>query len=155
MEWPGIELSRDDLVVWYLTALRAILPKDGDVLTLLPDLNGAGVPWGIVTNGNSFQHATIRSRGLEGLTGCSSSATTSLRTWSARECRVLNRVGDERAVVAERARTSGPSRCACRGSQASPIGQLAGRMEYSSGHSGGHLGDHPRPCASGWSATVG
>ena len=70
-EWPGIGLSPEDLAVWYLKWSRLVLPQDPDVLPLLRDLNGAGVPWGIVTNGpSSGQHMTIRSRGLEGLTGC-------------------------------------------------------------------------------------
>ena len=69
-EWPGIGTPHEELVAWYLKASRAVLPQDPDVLALLHDLNDAGVPWGIVTNGDSFQHMTIRSRGLEGLTGC-------------------------------------------------------------------------------------
>lgn len=70
-EWPGIGLSHEALAAWYLQASRAVLPQDPDVFPLLHDLNVAGVPWGIVTNGpSSGQHLTIRSRGLEGLTGC-------------------------------------------------------------------------------------
>ena len=70
-EWPGIGLSPEELATWYLKWSRLVLPQDPDVLPLLRDLNDAGVPWGIVTNGpSSGQHMTIRSRGLEGLTGC-------------------------------------------------------------------------------------
>ena len=70
-EWPGIGLSHDELAVWYLRESRSVTPQDVDVLALLHELNDAGVPWGIVTNGpSSGQHATIKSRGLEGLTGC-------------------------------------------------------------------------------------
>ena len=70
-EWPGIGLSPEELAAWYLKWSRLVLPQDPDVLPLLLDLNAAGVPWGIVTNGpSSGQHMTIRSRGLEGLTGC-------------------------------------------------------------------------------------
>ncbi len=70
-EWPGIGLSHEALAEWYLKASRSVLPQDPDVPPLLHDLNAAGVPWGIVTNGpSSGQHLTIRSRGLEGLTGC-------------------------------------------------------------------------------------
>ena len=70
-EWPGIELSPEELAAWYLGWSRLVLPQDPDVLPLLQDLNAAGVPWGIVTNGpSSGQHMTIRSRGLEGMTGC-------------------------------------------------------------------------------------
>ncbi|MDE2837761.1 MAG: HAD family hydrolase [Chloroflexota bacterium] len=70
-EWPGIGLPHDELSNWYLQASRSVLPPDPKVLPLLRDLNAAGVPWGIVTNGpSSGQHMTIRSRGLEGLTGC-------------------------------------------------------------------------------------
>lgn len=70
-EWPGIGLSPEELAAWYLKWSRLVLPQDPDVLPLLRDLNAAGVPWGIVTNGpSSGQHMTIRSRGLEGLTGC-------------------------------------------------------------------------------------
>ncbi len=70
-EWPGIGLSDDELAVWYLRESRSVTPPDAEVVALLRDLNAAGVPWGIVTNGpSSGQHATIRSRGLEGLTRC-------------------------------------------------------------------------------------
>ncbi len=70
-EWPGIALSPEELSAWYLKESRAVLPLDPDVFPLLQGLNAAGVPWGIVTNGPSLgQHRTIRSRGLEGLTGC-------------------------------------------------------------------------------------
>ena len=70
-EWPGIGLSHEELGAWYLKASRSVTPQDPDVFPLLRDLNAAGVPWGIVTNGpSSGQHLTLRSRGLEGLTGC-------------------------------------------------------------------------------------
>ena len=70
-EWPGIGLSPEELAAWYLKWSRLVLPQDPDVLPLLRDLNAAGLPWGIVTNGpSSGQHMTISSRGLEGLTGC-------------------------------------------------------------------------------------
>ncbi len=70
-EWPGIGLSPEELAAWYLKWSRLVLPQDPDVFPLLRGLNTAGVPWGIVTNGpSSGQHMTIRSRGLEGLTGC-------------------------------------------------------------------------------------
>ena len=70
-EWPGIGLSHDELAVWYLRESRSVTPPDAEVAALLQDLNAAGVPWGIVTNGPSLgQHATIKSRGLEGLTRC-------------------------------------------------------------------------------------
>ena len=70
-EWPGIGLSHEEFLTWYLHASRSVLPQDSDTVALLHDLNAAGVPWGIVTNGpSSGQHMTIRSRGLEGLTGC-------------------------------------------------------------------------------------
>ena len=70
-EWPGIGLSHEELAEWYLRTSRSVLPQDPEVFPLLRGLNAAGVPWGIVTNGpTSGQHMTIRSRGLEGLTGC-------------------------------------------------------------------------------------
>ena len=70
-EWPGIGLPHEELAAWYLHASRSVTPQDPEVLALLHDLNDAGVPWGIVTNGpSSGQHMTIKSRGLEGLTGC-------------------------------------------------------------------------------------
>ena len=70
-EWPGIGLSHEELAEWYLRTSRSVLPQNPEVFPLLRGLNAAGVPWGIVTNGpTSGQHMTIRSRGLEGLTGC-------------------------------------------------------------------------------------
>ena len=69
-EWPGIGLSHEEFVTWYLQASRSVLPQDPDMVALLHDLNAAGVPWGIVTNGTSTQHTKIGSCGLEGLTEC-------------------------------------------------------------------------------------
>lgn len=70
-EWPGIGQTHEELDAWYVEASRSVLPQDPAVPALLRDLNSAGVPWGIVTNGPTLgQHATIRARGLEGLTGC-------------------------------------------------------------------------------------
>ena len=69
-QWPGITRKHEEMVAWYLEAVRAALPRDPTALALLHELNAAGMPWGIVTNGTPMQHATIRAQGLEGLTRC-------------------------------------------------------------------------------------
>ncbi len=65
-EWPGITRTHEEMVGWYLEASRSAIPQDQAVLALLHELNAAGVPWGIVTNGTSMQHATVRARGAGG-----------------------------------------------------------------------------------------
>ena len=69
-QWPGITRNHEEMVAWYLEAVRSALPRDPTALALLHELNAAGMPWGIVTNGTPMQHATIRAQGLEGLTRC-------------------------------------------------------------------------------------
>ena len=69
-QWPGITRKHEEMVAWYLETSRAVLPRDPTVLALLHELNAAGIPWGVVTNETPMQHATIRARGLEGLTRC-------------------------------------------------------------------------------------
>ena len=69
-QWPGITRNHEEMVAWYLEASRSALPRDPTTLALLHELNTAGMPWGIVTNGTPMQHATIRAQGLEGLTRC-------------------------------------------------------------------------------------
>lgn len=66
-EWPGITRTHEEMVGWYLESSRSAIPRDQAVLALLRELNAAGVPWGIVTNGTSMQHATVKARGLEEL----------------------------------------------------------------------------------------
>ena len=69
-QWPGITRKHEEMVAWYLEASRSALPRDPTALALLHELNAAGMPWGIVTNGTPMQHATIRAQGLEGLARC-------------------------------------------------------------------------------------
>ncbi len=69
-EWPDITSTHEEMVEWYLEASRSATPPDQAVLALLRELNATGVPWGIVTNGTSMQHATVKARGLEALAKC-------------------------------------------------------------------------------------
>ncbi len=61
-EWPDITRTHEEMVEWYLEASRSATPPDQAVLALLRELNATGVPWGIVTNGTSIQHATVKAR---------------------------------------------------------------------------------------------
>ena len=65
--WPGIPMSASDLRVWYYEALTGALKPDELALSLLVDLNRQGAAWGIVTNGDAFQHTKLRLVGVQEL----------------------------------------------------------------------------------------
>ena len=65
--WPGIAMSVSNLRAWYYAALRGALKPDQLALSLLADLNREPIPWGIVTNGDTFQHTKLRLVGVQNL----------------------------------------------------------------------------------------
>ena len=65
--WPGIPMSASDLRVWHYEALAGALESDELALSLLVDLNRQGAAWGIVANGDAFQHTKLRLIGMQDL----------------------------------------------------------------------------------------
>ncbi len=51
-QWPETGLDFDALSAWYRVAMDRRSVPDASVNAFLTDINRAGVPWGIVTNGN-------------------------------------------------------------------------------------------------------
>jgi putative hydrolase of the HAD superfamily len=65
--WPGLGKSVEELIEFFWDELVAgMRPIDG-VPEFLHDLNEAGVPWGIITNGDQRQHDKITIAGMDGL----------------------------------------------------------------------------------------
>ena len=63
--WPGVESDPETHHRFYFDRLlegMKILPH---VMELLDDLNDAGCPWGVVTNGNELQYRKISAVGLQ------------------------------------------------------------------------------------------
>ncbi len=69
-EWPGISRSFDELVSWYSNHYLDSYAPDPRVQQLVRALTKAGIPWGIVTNGNPDQRAKLPALGLDGLPSC-------------------------------------------------------------------------------------
>ena len=69
-QWPEAGLDFDALSAWYRDAMdRRSLP-DASVNAFLAEVNRAGLPWGIVTNGNGRnQRNKCRLTGLADLAG--------------------------------------------------------------------------------------
>ncbi|MDE2900855.1 MAG: HAD family hydrolase [Chloroflexota bacterium] len=69
-EWPEAGLDIDALSAWYRVAMDRRSAPDASVNDFLGDINRAGLPWGIVTNGNGpNQRNKCRLAGLEELAG--------------------------------------------------------------------------------------
>ena len=67
-EWPEAGLDPEQLVPWYRLEMKRHVEPDADNNRLLADLNRRGVPWGIVTNGNTTgQHVACEAAGLDQL----------------------------------------------------------------------------------------
>ena len=67
-EWPEAGLEPDSLLPYYRSEMGRHVQPDSENNGLLADLSRRGVPWGIVTNGNSTtQHMTCRAAGLDQL----------------------------------------------------------------------------------------
>ncbi len=66
-EWPGIGMSLDALMEWFLSAMERRVEPDYEVNEFLAQLNDLQVPWGIVTNGRTSQHGKCRAAGLDRL----------------------------------------------------------------------------------------
>ena len=68
-EWPEADLDLDAFNGWYRQVMARRSLPDAAVNSLLAQLNHAGLPWGIVTNGNGpNQRAKCEAAGLEPLT---------------------------------------------------------------------------------------
>jgi len=68
--WPESDLDFDQFVDMYETEILSAYSPDPRVTNLLDQIDQHGLPWGIVTNGTSFQHKKVRRMGLEGRTPC-------------------------------------------------------------------------------------
>ena len=67
-QWPSAGLNLDSFNGWYRQAMAQRELPDAAVNDFLAELNRAGLPWGIVTNGDSTnQRAKCREAGLEAL----------------------------------------------------------------------------------------
>ena len=67
-KWPDAVLNPEQLLPWYRLEMKQHVQPDADNNRLLADLNRRGVPWGIVTNGNTTgQHVACRAAGLDQL----------------------------------------------------------------------------------------
>ena len=63
-EWPEAGLELVSLLPYYRSEMGRHVQPDSENNGLLADLSRRGVPWGIVTNGNSTtQHMTCRASG--------------------------------------------------------------------------------------------
>ncbi len=68
VEWPQAGLDPEQLLPWYRLEMKRHVQPDANNNRLLADLNRRGVPWGIVTNGNTTgQHVACRAAGLDQL----------------------------------------------------------------------------------------
>ncbi len=67
-EWPNSGLDDDSLAAWYGSATDRLARPDAEVNAMLTELNERGMPWGIVTNGDSDrQRGKIRGADLDRL----------------------------------------------------------------------------------------
>lgn len=67
-EWPEAGLEPERLLPYYRSEMKQHVQPDAANNRLLADLNRRGVPWGIVTNGNTAsQHIACRAAGLDQL----------------------------------------------------------------------------------------
>ena len=67
-EWPDTGLDDESLAAWYGSAMDRLARPDAEVNAMLAELNERGMPWGIVTNGDSDrQRGKCRGAGLDRL----------------------------------------------------------------------------------------
>jgi len=67
-EWPKTGLDDESLARWYGSAMDRLAKPDAEVNAMLAELNERGMPWGIVTNGDSDrQRGKCRGAGLDRL----------------------------------------------------------------------------------------
>ena len=67
-QWPEVGLDLDAFNRWYRRAMDRRSGPDAAVNDFLAELNRAGMPWGIVTNGSRNQRTKCRTTGLSELT---------------------------------------------------------------------------------------
>jgi putative hydrolase of the HAD superfamily len=69
--WPHLSRPSDELLAWYRTGLQSNFAEDASVITMLKSLRSAGIPYGIVTNGDpAQQRGKIQMVGLEPWVAC-------------------------------------------------------------------------------------
>ena len=67
-EWPDTGLDEESLATWYGSAMDRLVEPDAEVNVFLTQLNERGMPWGIVTNGDtSRQRGKCKGSGLDRL----------------------------------------------------------------------------------------
>jgi len=67
-EWPSTGLDDESLAAWYGSAMDRLARPDAEINAMLAELNERGMPWGIVTNGDSDrQRGKCRGAGLDRL----------------------------------------------------------------------------------------
>lgn len=67
-EWPNTGLDDESLAAWYGSAMDRLAKPDAEVNAMLVELNDRGMPWGIVTNGDSDrQRGKCRGAGFDRL----------------------------------------------------------------------------------------
>jgi len=67
-EWPNTGLDDESVAAWYGSAMDRLARPDAEVNAMLAELNERGMPWGIVTNGDSDrQRGKCRGAGLDRL----------------------------------------------------------------------------------------
>ena len=69
-QWPFVREGVDELVEWHRREYPAAFRPDPQVSRLVSRMGRAGLPWGVVTNGPSFQRDKLVALGLEKLAQC-------------------------------------------------------------------------------------
>jgi putative hydrolase of the HAD superfamily len=69
-EWPFVREGVDELVEWHKREYPAAFRPEPQMSRLISRIARAGVPWGVVTNGPSFQRDKLVALGLEKLAHC-------------------------------------------------------------------------------------
>jgi putative hydrolase of the HAD superfamily len=64
--WPGVKSGPEAHYKFYADTLSSIIRPVPGAPQFIEDLNATGMPWGVVTNGNNYQHIKVTSAGLEG-----------------------------------------------------------------------------------------
>ena len=64
--WPDVEGDPETHYKYYAESLSQSIRCLPGTPELIADLNASGIPWGVVTNGNHYQHLKVKSAGLDG-----------------------------------------------------------------------------------------
>ena len=69
-EWPYVREGVDELIEWHKREYPAAFRPNPQVNRLIPRMMRAGIKWGVVTNGPSFQRDKLVALGLDKVAGC-------------------------------------------------------------------------------------